>query len=134
MRQALAPIGWVCAKRGPATLHQLVVGGLETLRCLDGEVSRPMAALLVANAIQGRQHFAREARRLLDNLIDSIHRGVSEGGKVRVALQFQQIAKEECEVADRWLVGHRGLSSRPLSSAAILLRYVRRHLACGATS
>ena len=120
MGHALAAIGLVGAQRWPAALHQGLIGGLETVRRGDRMVGMPGAALLVADAVQGRQDLSRKAAGLLDDLGDHVHRGFGKAGQVPIALDLQDIAQQEEVVADRGLIGHGdsgvGRAGRPARS------------------
>ena len=107
-RQALAAELRLGSQRRPAGLDELGVGRPEARRGLHREVRIPAAALLVAAAVQRRQHLGAEPAGLLEDLLDRVDLGVGEGRQVGVALDLEHVAQQEGEIAHRRLVGHGG--------------------------
>ena len=104
--QALAAECRVAGHRGPAILHELLVGGAEALgrhHALRGKIG----AGLVAAGVDRREHRTGELGGLLQHRIGEVGRGLGEIGQGQNVVQPGQFGQGEADVA-KWrdVVGH----------------------------
>ena len=69
-----------------------------------------LAALLVADAIERREHVLAEFRRFGEHRFDQVGRGIGKARQVVVAIDVKHIAQQEHHVVDGRLVGRHGAS------------------------
>ena len=103
-RQALAAEFGRRRGADPAAFGQPLVGVLESGRRGHRAVRLALAAFLVADAIERRQHVLAEFRRFFEHRLDQIGRGVGKARQVVVAIDVEHIAQQEHHVANRCLV------------------------------
>jgi hypothetical protein len=89
----------------PAALGEPFIGLLESRRGGDAAVLVAVAALLVADAIERREHVLTELCRLREHRFDEVGRGVGETRQVVEAFDMEHVAQEKHHVVDGSLVG-----------------------------
>ena len=102
----------------PAGLDELLVSLLEARRSDDRAVVVALAANLVADAVQRRQHLGSEAARLLEDRLDQVGRRVGEARQVRIAADVQHVVEDEPRLAHRRGIGGHLLTSVSAASIA----------------
>ena len=74
--------------------------------------------MAVAGAVDRRQHFCGEARRLLQNILDHVEREVRIGAVVDCVLELADVAHHEQHLGDGSAIGHgQSSTSEALASA-----------------
>ena len=99
--QALPAELRIAGERGPACLHELLIGLLEALgraHRMGGGVQT--AALAIARVIQREQHLRGELGPLLQHLVDGVHIDLGVLGQLfQFAFDLQQLVQHEMHVA-----------------------------------
>ena len=70
-----------------------------------------LAAFLVADAIERRQHLLAELGGLAEDGLDDVGRGVGEAGQIGIAVDVEDVVQQELHVIDRRLVARHGFGS-----------------------
>ena len=109
-RQALAAELGRRRDADPAAVDDLLEGVLEARRRRHAAVGRALAAFLVADAIERRQHVLAELRGLAEDRLDHVGRGVGEARQIGIALDVEDVVQQELHVLDRRLVARHRLS------------------------
>ena len=99
---------------------------MKPLGVVTAAVGVARAALLVADPVQGREHLLAELRRLPEDRLDHIGRGVGEARQVVVALEVEDVVEEEQSILDGGLVArHRLLGSADVPASGRRSRFDR---------
>ena len=110
-RQALPAIGRIAGDRGPAAVAELLVGFLEALGRAHHAVLVG-AALLVARAVERKQHVLADLRCFLEDGVDGVGRRVLVTRQLRQARHVEHFVEHEAHILQRRFVnGHRHLLS-----------------------
>ena len=110
-RQALAAEFGRRRDADPAAFDDLLEGVLETRRRGHAAVALALAAFLVADAIERSQHLLAELGGLAENSFDDVRRCVGEAGQVGIAVDAEDVVKQELHVIDRRLVARHEFGS-----------------------
>ena len=108
--QALTTIGGIATQGRPTARHKLCIGLLEAIGCFDlmGALIQ-LATLLVANRVQGQQHFSGKFATLFQhggNRV-GVHVGMGWQGFQGVG-HMQDLVHDELHVAQGWGVNGHG--------------------------
>ena len=110
-RQALAAELGRRRDADPAAFDDLLEGVLEARRRGHAAVALALAAFLVADAIERRQHLLAELGGLAENGLDDVGRCVGEAGQIGIAVDVEDVVQQELHVIDRRLVARHGFGS-----------------------
>ena len=97
-------------KVGQPPSHELLVGFLEAVGDAHRAVVVALAALLVADLVQGREDFGREFAALVEDRLDQVGSRVGEALQVGIIADVQHLVEDEAGFAHRRCVnGHQSL-------------------------
>jgi hypothetical protein len=108
LRQALAAIFLRTGESRPAGFDELVVSLLEAGRSGDRTVVGALAADLVADLVERRQHLGRELPGLFQDRLDQVGSRVGEARQIRVAADVEDVVEDELGFAHRRGIGGHG--------------------------
>ena len=109
-RHALAAEFRIVGQAGPAAFDELVERLLEARRHADVAGRRvELAADLVADAVERRQHGFGEARGFVDDGVDQLAVGVGEAEPGEVGLAAEHVEQGEADVVEGGLVAAHGV-------------------------
>ena len=108
-RQSLAAVLRVATQRRPTTRHKLGKGLFEPFRCFDiMGIPVPMATLLIAAGVEGKQHLGRKLATFFEHCCDGVGVGFRMGWQFFQGLwHLKQFVQQKLHVA-QWggVAGH----------------------------
>ena len=107
----------------PAAVDELLVGLFKSLRRDHAAVVAPLAAFLVAAAVQGSEHFLAIFRGFAENGLDDVGRGVGKSGQIGIAVDVEHVVHQKQNVVDGCLVARHDVP--PPCSGSVELRTLR---------